>query len=56
MCAVLFCNLAMRLGVEICSNRLSLSNIRASIGTENPIPKEMDHPEIAVGVPVMNKV
>jgi hypothetical protein len=36
--------------------RLSLSNIRPSIGTENPIPEEMDHREIAVRVPVMNEV
>ena len=28
----------------------------ASIGTENPIPKEMDHREIAVRVPVMNEM
>src|SRR6202162_5750552 len=29
---------------------------RVSIGTENPIPEEMDHSEIAVRVPVMNEV
>jgi hypothetical protein len=29
---------------------------RSSIGTENPIPEEMDHREIAVRVPVMNEV
>src|SRR5436309_7163047 len=28
----------------------------AVIGTENPIPEEMDHREIAVRVPVMNEV
>src|SRR5438876_12409760 len=28
----------------------------AFIGTENPIPEEMDHREIAVRVPVMNEV
>jgi hypothetical protein len=33
-----------------------LSSIRHSIGTENPIPEEMDHREIAVRVPVMNEV
>lgn len=31
-------------------------SIRSSIGTENPIPEEMDHREIAVRVPVMNEV
>ncbi|TMK06278.1 MAG: hypothetical protein E6G75_24960, partial [Alphaproteobacteria bacterium] len=36
------------------SIRLSLSSIRPSIGTKNPIPEEMDHREIAVRVPVMN--
>jgi hypothetical protein len=36
--------------------RLSLSSIRPSISTENPIPEEMDHREIAVRVPVMNEV
>ena len=44
---------------EICldrSIRLSLRSIRPSIGTENPIPEEMDHREIAVRVPVMNEV
>ena len=35
---------------------LSLHSIRPSIGTENPIPEEMDHREIAVRVPVMNEV
>jgi hypothetical protein len=29
---------------------------RSSIGTEHPVPKEMDHREIAVRVPVMNEV
>jgi hypothetical protein len=38
------------------SIRLSLSGIRPSIGTKNPIPEEMDHREIAVRVPVMNEV
>src|SRR5271165_3302129 len=38
------------------SIRLSLSRIRSSIGTENPIPEEMDHREIAVRVSVMNEV
>jgi hypothetical protein len=33
-----------------------LSSIRPSICTENPIPKKMDHREIAVRVPVMYKV
>jgi hypothetical protein len=48
---------------EICLDRqsegfspLSLHSIRPSIGTENPIPEEMDHREIAVRVPVMNEV
>ena len=36
--------------------RLGLSSVRASIGTEDPIPEEMDHREIAVRVPVMNEV
>ena len=31
-------------------------SIRPSIGTENPIPEEMDHRVIAVRVPVMNEV
>src|SRR5216683_6496099 len=31
-------------------------SIRPSIGTENPIPEEMDHREIAVRVPVMNEM
>ena len=30
--------------------------IRPSIGTENPIPEEMDHCEIAVRVSMMNEV
>jgi hypothetical protein len=38
------------------SIRLSLCCIRPSISTENPIPEEMDHREIAVRVPVMNEV
>src|SRR5262245_32573089 len=38
------------------SIRLSLSSIRTSIGTKNPIPEEMDHREIAVRVPVMNEM
>src|SRR6059036_14614 len=38
------------------SIRLSPSSIRPSIGTENPIPEEMDHREIAVRVPVMNEM
>jgi hypothetical protein len=46
----------MRLVIKIVSNRLSLSNIRTSICSENPIPKEMDHPEIAVRVAMMDKV
>jgi hypothetical protein len=29
---------------------------RSSVGTENSIPKEMNHREIAVRVPVMNEV
>ena len=45
---------------EIRSNRQSewyrSSNIRPFIGTENPIPEEMDHREIAVRMSVMNKV
>ena len=44
---------------EICPERRSegfLSSIRPSIGTENPVPEEMDHGEIAVRVPVMNEV
>ena len=35
---------------------MSPSSIRPSIGTEDPIPEEMDHREIAVRMPVMNKV
>jgi len=35
---------------------MSPSSIRPSIGTENPIPEEMDHRKIAVRVPMMNKV
>src|SRR6516162_7652726 len=38
------------------SIRLSLRSIRPSIGTENPIPEEMNHREIAVRVPVMNEM
>jgi hypothetical protein len=38
------------------SIRLSQFGIRPSIGTENPIPEEMDHRVIAVRVPVMNEV
>jgi hypothetical protein len=38
------------------SFRLSQFGIRPSIGTENPVPEEMDHREIGVRVPVMNKV
>src|SRR5207253_2682926 len=38
------------------SIRLNLSSIRPSIGTKNPIPEEMNHREIAVGVPVMNEM
>ena len=34
----------------------SLFSIRPSISTENPIPEEMDHREIAVRVPMMNEV
>ena len=30
--------------------------MRPSIGTEKPIPEEMDHREIAVCVPMMNEV
>jgi hypothetical protein len=30
--------------------------IRPSVGTENPIPEEKDHCEIAVRVPMMNEV
>ena len=36
--------------------RLSLSSIRPSICTENPIPEEMAHCEIAVRMPMMNEV
>ena|SRR6516162_5773253 len=35
---------------------MSPFSIRPSIGTENPIPEEMDHCEIAVRVPMMNEV
>ena len=35
---------------------LSLSGIRPSKGTENPIPEKMDHRKITVRVSVMNKV
>jgi hypothetical protein len=38
------------------SIRLSLSSIRPSRGTENPVPEEMDHREIAVRVPMMNEM
>jgi len=38
------------------SDRMSLSSIRPSIGTENPIPEKMDHSKITVCVPVMNEV
>src|SRR5260370_18156848 len=37
------------------SIRLNLSSIRPSIGTKNPIPEEMDPPEIAVHVPVLKE-
>ena len=48
---------------EICPDRRS-EGIHSSdvvqhlafIGTENPIPKEMDHRKITVRVPVMNEV
>jgi hypothetical protein len=36
--------------------RMSPSSIRPSVGTENPIPEEMDNCEIAVRVPMMNEV
>src|SRR5262249_49728263 len=36
--------------------RMSRSSIWPSIGTENPIPEEMDHREIAVRIPMMNEV
>ena len=32
------------------------SSIRPPIGTENPIPEEMDHREIAVSMPVVDEV
>ena len=35
---------------------MSPSSIWPSVGTENLIPEEMDHREIAVRVPVMNEV
>src|SRR5438477_11521927 len=35
---------------------LRLSSIRSSIGTEDSIPKEMDHREIAPRMSVMNEV
>ena len=45
---------------EIRSNRRSegfrSSHIRPFIGTENPIPEEMDHREISVRMPVMDEV
>ena len=34
----------------------SVTGLCSSIGTENSIPEEMDHREIAVGMPVMNEV
>ena len=34
----------------------ALFGIRRSVGTENPIPEEMDHCVVAVRVPVMNEV
>src|SRR3984893_4722358 len=46
------CSAKKSLGFE----RSPLPSIRPSIGTENPIPEEMDHREIAVRVPVMNEV
>jgi hypothetical protein len=33
-----------------------LSGVRSPVGAENPIPEEADHCEVAVRVPVMNKV
>ena len=33
-----------------------LSGIRLSIRTEHPIPKEMNHPEITLRVPVVNEM
>jgi hypothetical protein len=35
---------------------INLSSIRPSIGTEDPIPEEMDHREIAPRVLVMNEM
>lgn len=35
---------------------LSLSGIRPSIGTQNPVPEKMDHRKITVRVTVMDKV
>jgi len=32
------------------------TGIRPSIGTENPIPEEVNYTKIAIRVPVMNKV
>ena len=50
------CRACRRTGLDRKTARLSLSSVRASIGTEDPIPEEMDHREIAVRVPVMNEV
>ena len=35
---------------------MSLSSNRLSIGTENPIPEEVNYTKIAIRVTVMNKV
>jgi hypothetical protein len=49
---------ALNVGFEYdaITHQVSLSSIRPSIGTEQPIPEEMDHREIAVRVPVMHEV
>src|SRR5262245_52707498 len=38
------------------ASSLNLSSIRLSIGSEQSIPEETDHREIAVRMPVMNEV
>jgi hypothetical protein len=45
-----------RVGILCGAIQMSPSSIRPSIGTENPIPEEMYHREIAVRVPMMNEV
>jgi|HubBroStandDraft_4_1064222.scaffolds.fasta_scaffold138164_2 hypothetical protein len=48
--------LVLRIAYADVLRQARLSNIRPSIGTENPIPEKMDYRKITVRVPVMNKV